>query len=138
MTEELKQKAEEYKCEHWSDNVTELNNQRSFQQVKGTPHFYGNAIIQAYIAGATENGIKIHDLRKNPNDLPECDESKQITFYVEEWIESIQKYYKHYCLGFYKKSFLNDDIKLFVEKSKGYENEHLPKTVLFWYENPTV
>jgi len=27
-------------------------------------------IIKAYIAGATENGIVWHDLRKNPNDLP--------------------------------------------------------------------
>ncbi|MCR5494813.1 MAG: hypothetical protein K6F15_04170 [Treponema sp.] len=86
----------------------------------------------------TENGIQIHDMRKNPNDLPNCDESKQITFYVEEWIERIQKYHKHYCLGFYKKSFMNDDVKLFVEKSKGYEKEHLPKAVLFWYENPTI
>ena len=95
-------------------------------------------LISLWVDCATENGIQWHDLRKNPNDLPECDESKQITFYVEEWIESIQKYKKHYCLGFYKKSFMNDDVKLFVEKSKGYENEHLPKTVLFWYENPTV
>ena len=99
---------------------------------------YITDVRQAYIDGATENSIQIHDLRKNPNDLPKCDESKHITFYVEEWIESIQKYKKHYCLGFYKKSFMNDDVKLFVEKSIGYENEHLPKTVLFWYENPTV
>ena len=27
-------------------------------------------IKQAYIAGATENGIRWHDLRKDPNDLP--------------------------------------------------------------------
>ena len=91
-----------------------------------------------YLAGARESGVIIHNLKENPDDLPECDESKPITFYVEEWIESIQKYKKHYCLGFYKKSFMNDDVKVFVEKSKGYENEHLPKTVLFWYENPTV
>ena len=95
-------------------------------------------IKEAYIDGAKENGVIIHNLKENPDDLPKCDESKQITFYVEEWIESIQKYYRHYCLGFYKKAFMNDDIKLFVEKSKGYESEHLPKTVLFWYENPTV
>ena len=93
---------------------------------------------KGYLAGAKENGVIIHNLKENPDDLPKCDESKPITFYVEEWIESIQKYKKHYCLGFYKKSFMNDDVKLFVERSKGYENEHLPKTVIFWYENPTV
>ena len=70
MTAELIRKAEEYKRNHWSDNVTEMNNQRTFEQVKGIPHFYGNAIKQAYIAGATENGIHWHDLRKDPNDLP--------------------------------------------------------------------
>jgi len=94
--------------------------------------------ISGYKLGAKENGVIIHNLKENPDDLPKCDESKPITFYVEEWIDSIQKYHKHYCLGFYKKPFMNDGVKLFVEKSKGYENEHLPKTVLFWYENPTV
>ena len=34
----------------------------------------------------------------------------------------------------YKKSFLNDDVKLFVEKSKGYEEEHLSKDVIAWKE----
>ena len=28
-------------------------------------------VEKAYIAGAKENGIQWHDLRKNPNDLPE-------------------------------------------------------------------
>ena len=78
---ELEQKAEEYAEENkevdWEGY--DLNK---------------DEIKQAYIAGATENGIQIHNLRKNPNDLPECDESKHITFYVEEWIESIQKYKK--------------------------------------------
>ncbi len=31
-----------------------------------------NTIKKAYIAGATENGIQWHDLRKDPNDLPEA------------------------------------------------------------------
>lgn len=70
MIEKIIQKAEEYKNKHWSDNVTEMSNQRSFQQVKGVPHFYDNAIKQAYIAGATENGTQWHDLEKDPNDLP--------------------------------------------------------------------
>lgn len=125
---ELKQKAEESAKQNcpMPVNWNEIDIAKRVGYVKG------------YITSAIENGIQIHDLRKNPNDLPNCDESKQITFYVEEWIERIQKYHKHYCLGFYKESFMNDDVKLFVEKSKGYEKEHLPITVLFWYENPTV
>ena len=41
---------------------------------------------------------------------------------------------KRTVLGFYKKSFINDDVKLFVEKSKGYEEEHLPQDVIAWKE----
>ncbi len=73
-----------------------------------------------------------HNLQENPTDLPKCGEDEQIIFYVKEWYENISKYRNHYCLGFYKKAFLNDDVKVFVEKSKGYENEHLPATVLRW------
>ena len=73
-----------------------------------------------------------HNLQENPTDLPKCEENEQIIFYVKEWIESIQKYRTHYCLGFYKKAFLHDDVKVFVEKSRGYENEHLPISVLRW------
>ena len=74
-----------------------------------------------------------HNLQKDPTDLPQCEEDEQIIFYVKEWYEDIQKYRNHYCLGFYKKAFCNDDVKVFVEKSKGYENEHLPATVLRWH-----
>ena len=77
---------------------------------------------------------KWHNLQENPKDLPKCEENKQIIFYVKEWIESIQKYRTHYCLGFYKKAFLHEDVKVFVEKSRGYENEHLPISVLRWLE----
>ena len=73
-----------------------------------------------------------HNLQENPTDLPKCEENEQIIFYVKEWIESIQKYRTNYCLGFYKKAFLHDDVKVFVEKSRGYENEHLPISVLRW------
>ena len=75
-----------------------------------------------------------HNLQENPTDLPKCEENEQIIFYVNEWIESIQKYRTHYCLGFYKKAFLHDDVKVFVERSKGYENEHFPGSVLRWRE----
>lgn len=75
-----------------------------------------------------------HNLQENPTDLPKCEENEQIIFYVKEWFESIQKYRTHYCLGFYKKAFLIEGVKLFVEKSRGYENEHFPENVLRWRE----
>lgn len=58
MDETLKQKAEEYRASHTHHapilNVTLVN----------------TSIEEAYIAGATENGIQWHNLRKDPNDLP--------------------------------------------------------------------
>ena len=69
-------------------------------------------------------------------ELPKCDEETQLIFYVNCYYEvgGETKIRKRTVLGFYKKSFLNDDIKLFVEKSKGYEEEHLPKDVIAWKE----
>lgn len=96
---------------------------------------YG-ALLDAFLDGAEFGYNKAngwHNLLNNPIDLPQCEEDEQIIFYVKEWYEDIKKYRKHYCLGFYKKSFWNDDVKVFVEKSKGYENEHLPATVLRWH-----
>lgn len=69
-------------------------------------------------------------------ELPKCDEETQLIFYVNYYyeIDGETKIRKRTVLGFYKKSFLNDDVKLFVEKSKGYEDEHLPKDVIAWKE----
>lgn len=80
--------------------------------------------------------LKWHDLRKDPNDLPKCAENEQVIFYVQEYYKEIGKCKNHYCLGVYKKSFLNDDVKLFVERSKGYECEHSTECILFWCELP--
>lgn len=102
------------------------------------PYAYSaQKLEQAYLDGLAEGRKeKWHDLRKNPGDLPKCTENEQIIFYVKDYYESIKKYINHYCLGFYKKSFMNDDVKLFVERSKGYECEHLPENVLYWCELP--
>ena len=62
MTEELKQKAEcfrkKYKQEIIDNDDFELLDKFDVNVEAG------------YIAGATENGIQWHDLRKDPNDLP--------------------------------------------------------------------
>ena len=69
-------------------------------------------------------------------ELPKCDEETQLIFYVNCYYEvggeTLTR--KRMVLGFYKKSFMNDDVKLFVEKSKGYEAEHLSKDVIAWKE----
>lgn len=63
-------------------------------------------------------------------ELPECDEKTRLIFYVTCYYGDITR--KRLVLGYYQKSFINDDIKLFTEKSKGYEAEHLPKDVIAW------
>lgn len=69
-------------------------------------------------------------------ELPKCDEETQLIFYVNYYYnlgdEIVTK--KRMVLGYYKKSFLRDDVKLFVEKSRGYEDEHLPQAVIAWKE----
>ena len=87
--------------------------------------------------------MRIEELEKanewhypSKDELPKCDEETQLIFYVNCYYEvgGETKIRKRTVLGFYKKSFLNDDVKLFVEKSKGYEDEHLPKDVIAWKE----
>ena len=69
-------------------------------------------------------------------ELPECDEKTQLVFYVNCYynISGSSVKIKQMVLGYYQKSFMNDDVKLFVEKSKGYSDEHFPKDVIAWKE----
>lgn len=53
----LEEKAEEYAINMWGDDEAFIDER--------------NNCKQDYIAGARENGIFYHDLRENPNDLPE-------------------------------------------------------------------
>ena len=46
---------------------------------------------EGYIAGATENGIQWHDLRKNPNDLPKDD--RDYLVFTEECGVEIRNYF---------------------------------------------
>lgn len=65
-------------------------------------------------------------------ELPTCDEKTQLAFYVTCYYGDITR--KRLVLGYYQKSFLNDDVMVFTEKSKGYEDEHLTKDVIAWKE----
>ena len=139
---------DEEKAEEYADECFKGNDKDS--------QYYRTILIKGYLDGLAEGRkegyeqgyedcrhyahdyykSKWHDLRKDPNDLPKCTESEQVIFYVQEYYKAIEKYINHYCLGFYKKSFLNDDVKLFVERSKGYECEHSTEDVLCWCELP--
>ena len=51
--------------------------------------------IQGYIAGAKENGVVWHDLRKNPDDLPK-DTTNLYLVRVYSWSFSFSHLYKKY------------------------------------------
>lgn len=69
-------------------------------------------------------------------EYPKCDEKTQLIFYVNCYYKLGDETVtiKRIVLGYYKKAFLRDDEKVFVEKSKGYEYEHLPQAVIAWKE----
>lgn len=69
-------------------------------------------------------------------EFPECDENTLLTIYVTCYYEVGGSLVtrNRTVLGYYQKSFMNDDVKVFVEKSKGYSDEHLPKDVIAWKE----
>ena len=76
MTEELKQKLEK-RFEKWFRKYLlccDCERKCTCIQLNA---YCEEQVKQAYIAGATENGIQWHDLRKDPNDLP-----KEKTFVI--------------------------------------------------------
>lgn len=62
MTKELKQKAERFRKKYKQDII----DNDDFEMLDN----FDVNVERAYIAGATENGIQWHNLRKDPNDLP--------------------------------------------------------------------
>ena len=109
------------------------------------PKFQDNQIANIVlrdVEGAFQQGAEFGYNKANEwqypskGELPKCDEETQLIFYVNCYYEvggeTLTR--KRMVLGFYKKSFMNDDVKLFVEKSKGYEAEHLSKDVVAWKE----
>ena len=69
-------------------------------------------------------------------EYPKCDEKTQLMFYVNCYykLDDETVTIKRIVLGYYKKAFLRDDEKVFVEKSRGYEDEHLAQAVIAWKE----
>ena len=84
MTEELNRKADHlslaYKTKYSEDRTLKDMLSRPKDFIEGAIEGIINLLRQkawrdGYIAGATENGIQWHDLRKDPNDLPKKNKS---------------------------------------------------------------
>lgn len=103
------------------DGYTKIDYQKKTDWQKGAEFGYNKANEWKY---------------PSKGELPKCDEETQLIFYVNCYYkvggETLTR--KRMVLGYYKKSFLRDDVKLFVEKSRGYEDEHLPQDVIAWKE----
>ena len=72
-------------------------------------------------------------------ELPECDENKKLWLYFKDYYANDRDCEHPIYLtstGVYKTSFLNEGVKLFAEKSKGYESEILPKDIIAWMYLP--
>ena len=117
--------------------VSLIRKELTWETVEGAPHFYLNSLAKMWQEGAEFGYNKVNEWHyPSKDELPKCDEETQLIFYVNCYYEvgGETKIRKRTVLGFYKKSFINDDVKLFVERSKGYEEEHLPKDVIAWKE----
>jgi len=92
---------------------------------------------EIYIDGFNDGYNKANEWHyPSKGELPKCGEETQLIFYVNCYYEVGGEVItrKRTVLGYYQKSFMNDDVKLFVEKSKGYSDEHLPRDVIAWKE----
>ena len=122
----------EKEAKKWVKEHTEIEYKASYGEFPKEP-----SAIKSFKAGAEFGYKKANEWHyPSKSELPKCDEETQLTFYVNCYYEAGGETLtrKRIVLGFYKKSFLNDDVKLFIEKSKGYEEEHLPKEVIAWKE----
>ena len=98
-------------------------------------------IIQGFL-DRDEEYIKLKNELKNKTyvvwhypssgELPEPDVKEKLLFYVKEYSDKINDYYRHFAIGVYKHSFMFDEVNIFEEQSKGYSCEHLPETVIAW------
>ncbi len=69
--EELKQKAENFIIDRYKLNECyREDNEETREYMRMDVHSQYEEEYQLYLAGAEENGIVWHDLRKDPNDLP--------------------------------------------------------------------
>ena len=116
MTEELKQKAEEYTI----NAICEACNQCQSKGYIGCDKYRVGK--EAYIAGATENGIQWHDLLKNPNDLPKESCSVLVTYNYDDRT--------------YTDNYINNKEKNIIGWESEYEDPYCSPRVIAWAEKP--
>lgn len=135
MTEELNRKADHlslaYKTKYSEDRTLKDMLSRPKDFVEGAIEGIINLLRQkawrdGYIAGAEENGIQWHDLRKGPNDLP-----------VMETELLCQKYSGRCFVGYYNHA----DKKFYpYEKGNSYDVVDIVRwaDIGIWWNIPTV
>ena len=97
-------------------------------------------VKQAFKDGAEFGYNKANEWHyPSKGEYPECDENKKLWLYFKDYYANDRSCeYPIYrtSTGVYKTSFLNKDVKLFAEKSKGYESEILPRDIIAWMYIP--
>ena len=99
----LEEKAEEYAINMWGKDKVFIDERTDCKQ--------------DYIAGAKENGVVWHDLRKDPNDLPKIKRNKSFT----EVLVRVSHVY---------------GVASFTEKTFFVLGEDITKDVIAWCEIP--
>ena len=85
------------------------------------------AITEAYIAGAKENGIQWHNVKKNPNDLPTKEQLGKTFVVAFGYNEKTQKYYSFDCAEYIDKG-------KFITHTVNADNENNGYKVIAWKE----
>ena len=101
------------------------------------PSLYDN-VSEVWQEGAEFGYNKANEWHyPSKGELPECDETKKLWLYFKDYYATDRDCaYPIYrtSIGVYKTSFLNEKVKVFAEKTKGYESEILLKDIIAWKE----
>ena len=107
----------EEKAEQFADNIGGLELTCSLLASKDKGQAYRLGRYEGYLAGAKENGVVWHDLRKDPNDLPKIKRNKSFT----EVLVRVSHVY---------------GVASFTEKTFFVLGEDITKDVIAWCEIP--
>ena len=116
----LEERFEEWKSKQYKDQSTE----EKLEFVEHL-HYFPKYFEKAYLAGAKENGIIWHDLRKDPNDTPLTE--KEVMVFIE-WKNNENETAYAYDLG---TRHFNGDWCLDV-----FSSEDKDVKVIAWYDFP--
>ena len=112
---ELEKKAKEYR----KLKKQEIIDNDDFEKLDR----FDENVEEAYIAGAKENGVEWHDLRKEPNDLPKVKEGKTSGGMPYHISNVVQNQKGQHCWYNYK-------------YNKWCDNDYILDEVIAWCEIP--